>query len=288
MKLAYSSLVLLLAVWSLDAASPRLPAELQRRGLGWGLGLGLVSTHAVAANNPQCHDRSRSCASCNAVNVCAYVGMGYRLISSEACPDDKPFCFNGQCQKTTPYEACGSTPPVTTDFTCIDDEEVQGYYPAPFSCGTYYVCSKGVAYVYNCPADQVYDQVSASCVRLDKNPGSCNSFNCAANVNKYLLYGPDPSVYAFCVSATSALVSKCPENYRMNPFNGLEPCRPYCSSAGRIADADVPNAYYNCLELDGGRLSAPLKEYCPPGMLFSASAKRCVQNPASQNSTETS
>lgn len=114
-------------------------------------------------------------------------------------------------------------------------------------------------------------------MRLDKNPDSCSSFNCKANEGKYLLYGPEPSVYAYCVDAASALVSKCPDNYRMNPFNGLEPCKPYCTSAGRIADSETANAYYNCIELDNGRLSPPQKEYCPPGMVFSTAAKRCVQ-----------
>lgn len=145
-------------MWSLEAAKPRVPADLERLARGRG---GLVGTQAVGAtaNNPQCNNRSRSCAGCNTVNVCAYVAMGYRLISTSACPDSAPFCYNGQCQKVSPLDACGSTPPVTTEFTCIDDEEVQGYYPAPFSCSKYYVCSKGVAYVYNCPVDQVYDQV---------------------------------------------------------------------------------------------------------------------------------
>lgn len=175
----------------------------------------------------------------------------------------------------------------------------QGYYPAPFDCTKYYVCANNTPYVYNCPMGYIYDHSKAACLRKDTaSPGSCYTFPCRQSA-QYVLYKPDEAVYAYCIDSWNALVSKCPPNYRIDPEKPNEPCKPFCARPGRIADHDNPRIYYDCnlkdsvttaapsptpagvtapapSPYDHSMLEEPLKQYCPPGMVFNDLVKRCL------------
>ncbi|XP_034244906.1 uncharacterized protein LOC117647305 [Thrips palmi] len=273
MHALYVAVLVVLAACQLEAAYPRVPSDLLRPEYNKML-VGLR-----AASDARCHSRTTSCNDCNTVNTCAYIAGGYTFLKTSQCPDSLPYCDDGKCVKVSSADVCTASPPLATDFQCNGGV---GYFPAPFDCTKFYVCTAGdKAYVYNCPSQHVYDHGRAGCVRLDENPASCFSFNCAQNAQQYVLYAPNPSVYAYCVDANTALVAKCPENSRMNPLNGNEPCKPYCSREGRIADGDNVHGYYECFVNADNTLSAPVLQFCPPNMAFNPANLRCEDEAAS-------
>lgn len=100
----------------------KVPREL--RALSGLAGLPAISPFLLGARNDAvCQNRTKSCADCHRVNVCAYVGSGYNFIRSLTCPDSAPYCQDGECVKE-PGEAC-QLPAVANDFTCYDGDEFQ-------------------------------------------------------------------------------------------------------------------------------------------------------------------
>lgn len=267
-----------------SAFSTRAPSDLARAAMFAG-----PASQQGRRNDSVCENRSASCADCSTQTVCAYVGGGYQFLYTNKCPEDRPFCVDGACQPTA--DEC-DLPALATDFTCVDGDDVTGYYPSPYSCDKNYVCANNsTAYVYNCPEDHVYSHARAGCVREDM--ANCDLFPKCSSYPDYVLYPSDASVYAVCTPGRT-LVSKCPASYRIDPSHPDEPCRPFCSQQGRFAHADDPRGYYDCdlVPLGGqaanctscaapGVLTDPVRQTCPPGMVYSRLDQRCVLQPSS-------
>ncbi|KAK3927970.1 Endochitinase [Frankliniella fusca] len=273
--------VLVAAICQQSAAlrAPRTPAEL----------LHMSRTLALAAtpNDDVCQNTTNSCADCNRVNLCAYVGGHWAFLKTSTCPDSAPFCEAGKCVKED--RAGCNLPPVSADFRCYDGFD--GYYPSPDDCAKYYVCSKGVAYVYNCQKDHIYSQARGMCVRKDTDPDACYVFPCSGDEVSYHLYKPDQAIYGVCTPGLGVSVSRCPTaNYRIDPLNPYSPCTAYCSKQGRIPDIDDPRKYYECNLVPirervpdctrcsaPGTLTDPVPQYCPPNTVFNSRLQRCLE-----------
>ncbi|KAJ1522005.1 hypothetical protein ONE63_002327 [Megalurothrips usitatus] len=266
------ALTLLVAVCQAHASS-RLPADLLRGGA--------LSPALLAARpgDARCHNNSLSCGSCSTVNQCAFLAGGYTYISSFGCPNSAPYCENGKCVSQS--DECG-VPPVARGIVCSED----GYIPDAGDCSKYYICKNLIPYVYNCPQGHVYDHLRGGCVREDISPDSCYKFPFSGTVPEYLYYKPDPAVYAVNYGGSNVFVSRCPDGYRIDTKNPNEPCQPFCTQQGRIADDEDKRAYYDCNLATSaqstcthcsapGVLSDPVKSWCPVGVEYSPLLQRC-------------
>lgn len=115
----------------------------------------------------------------------------------------------------------------TADFKCTSE----GFFPTANNCQRYYFCdSDGVSTQYECPPPYLYDTLDNNC----KRNINCVPFKCTATtMNSFIVHPTNPSIYAFCDAAQTAILFKCPrkKQFSMSTFG----CRYVCEAEGYFA-----------------------------------------------------
>ncbi|XP_057371460.1 probable endochitinase isoform X2 [Daphnia carinata] len=70
---------------------------------------------------------------------------------------------------TTPTRISTTTTPTDVPFDCQDN----GAYPNPSNCNTFYMCSNGIAYLYFCPSNLVFNPTTGNCDYPSNVSGPC-------------------------------------------------------------------------------------------------------------------
>lgn len=187
------------------------------------------------------------------------------------CSGATPFCQAGARTCSTTAEKCGEVSKET--FKCND----KGFFPNIGDCSSYYQCAikDGAVQRYQCPTGFNYNPEGKNC----KRGATCFKIDCAvkANLNKFIIYRPDPSVYVFCVAdkegIPSAHVLKCKNEYSY--VQPEEKCQFACLKEGRVADAVDATMFYDCYRSGSGYkfIHSP----CLTGLIYSATEGFCIE-----------
>lgn len=152
-----------------------------------------------------------------------------------------------------------------------------GYFPAPDNCSKYYVCNGfgSSPYVYQCPADMVYDASLTRCKPKKPSNKYCSILECAQR-NPVVVHPVYPQYFGLCDTynltlETAVAVLRCPNNFLFNPKTFA--CEYKCRKIGYFPGSDW-NKFILCYRV-GLRLKY-VEETCPPGFYYDEASSNCV------------
>ncbi|CAD7089576.1 unnamed protein product [Hermetia illucens] len=211
------------------------------------------------------------CADCNYLLTC----VGSFQVNKQTCSSinpKRPYCQNDACVASTSQLCPSST------FRCTS----RGQFPDPLDCSRYYLCDgagTNKAYAYVCPSNFVYDSKSGLCKRT-----TCLTIDCSKTPNKYVIFGGDPSILAYCLdngSNKETILFRCPDTQSMQYDPNTLQCTYRCSIEGRFADRLDCRSFYECYR-EGGVLQAKHQK-CPEGYSYDQVAGICIRQANCRN-----
>lgn len=164
---------------------------------------------------------------------------------------------------------------VKTDFYCTG----VGFFPDIKNCSQYYFCHEKAANyeLYACPPNYVYDQKSLNCKRTEHI--NCVEINCSENIDEFVVYETDPSVYVYCttngIGEVMYRILKCQKPGEV--FNEIEQkCQFECVADGRFPDPEAVNYFYECGTYCNFRKRLLS---CPPDLYYDPIYNGCTLEP---------